>query len=419
MSHLSLTERFSKRQWSKDWISTFETAPYFGAGHSLLPSRFPEELRGRYKSICQVVEAIADHELDSPKGGTTVSQLEVHELLDSLEQWSAHPIVQSQLTWCPSFVGQANALLASAQDINTQELAMTVVLAFPEYCQNVFRMAIRNDPEFAKTCNGIDDIFKAKTPVENLVPQAPVLVEKQPVEEPVVEPDVPTKAPTPEPVLNSSPKPDVSPEDEAAKELIKTLLTLKSSSPNFQDSFVSGFRFAAKTAKMSEWDYFENHFLKALAQSKVQDCIQLTKVWPPLFKLQSRDPVEWVDRAKLWVNLRDGDPTSSTFLLKDGLKNMVDSNVWNNNIKLKMLSKMLPFTARNKTAFTNRLSFWKSLGGDLDAHCINDVNDSSLLGAKSAREWILNSNNNLWKAELEAHFPIVRVTHDRFVKRSP
>lgn len=407
MSYISLTERFSKQIWKKDWFSSFDVETHFNRGNTPSASIFPEDLKNSYLQMIKVVSAIADYDSDEPKN-VQVSQLEVNQYLDLLEDWSSNSIVQQYLTWKPTALGQAKALYASAQDEKLQESAMSVFIAYPHYWSQIFKIAMREDPNFSKSHSTLENLFLVEqAPVVKLAEEKPSLIVKKDV--------FPAKS-NEKTDDNSVPVPDVSEpitkEDEVAQELIKTLSSLKSS----PDSFVSSYRLAAKTTNLSDWEFFENHFLKALVSSSLPVVTDVTKNWPPLFKMSPENPVDWVDKAKLWVTLRDGNYANGTYLLKEGFSKIINTQIWGNDIKLKMLSKILPFTAKSKAAFNNRLSFWISLGGDLDASCERSLNDSSLLGASNAREWILNSNNDLWNKELSSNHPLKREVHKKFIR---
>ena len=407
MTYISLKHRLIESVWSQDWPTQGDEdssayAPLLGAGYPPLPSRFPPEYRAEQELNHKIVMALAG------AGSESISLQESHAFLDRLESFMEIPEVQQSMTYPPSAEGFAKALTQIAQHPEHGLLCMTLLQAFPEYVFKVFAEARKKDKQWT-----IDFPFAEPltSPAVVMAPSAPAEQEVLPSAQPTVaaEKEKPARVQTPEKKVVFSEK-----QTKEAHRLVEKLIEILPINVGIPQNLIS---MAATAANMDLWSFFSGPLLSEITQRPHEEFKVLVENWPSAQRIEVQDPVEWMTRNQFWLIVKNTSDENRELFMKEGLGKMVDMDLIYPNIRLQMLSKMLPYASRNETLFKERINLWLSLGGNLDETCTVNENDSSLLRANSAREWIENSNNALWN-EVMPTFEVKREISAKF-KRSP
>lgn len=381
-SSLPLPVRLTAASWLQEW------PPGAVLGEGSVEELASAGIAWHLHTQARIVRALVPQELRAAgEDPTPVSLDQAHRLLDSLEEWTQRH--RAFLTWPPTTEAFCQALLRSLREHDGR--AFAVVAAYPAFCQFQFRKMHASNPEFPL----LEEALGRARPS-----RAPVSIEK-------VE-----KAGPPASAAEQEGPPDFLLEwvrvVEAAREpaLARQALDQKIKELSGQ-------------AGVQGWSLFEKVLLPGLAKLEPAGLSALCDAWPSAQRFVPTDPVAWVDQARFWAMMRDAGDDRRRLLLSRGLSRLVDVEDLSDATRLQMLVKMLPFTAKKPVLFAQRLEFWKSLGGSLDAQADSAAllpDDPEIRGAQTAREWISLHENPDWNAELLKSSP---PQESRFRRSSP
>lgn len=399
MTYQSLSSRLKDAPWLHDWPRNGLDIE-MGQGYAPLPSRFPETLQGDFRENQKIMLAFSKEDAEP------VSLNAFHDFLDKLERFSALPEVQKEMTWPPTEEGFAKAITQAALNPENGSVCIAVMQAYPAYFSMVFSRARKKD-------KSIDFDFPIIAQTELKEPEAVVNAPPPPYS-PSAEPASPRKE---EGVQKGKPEVErplfSAAEVKSAHDLVEKLLEIL---PLNAPIPAHVFDMAVTAAGTDKWSFASGPLLGEISKRSPEEFKLLIENWPETARIPVQNPVEWMDRALFWKIIKETPSENREMLMKEGVSKIIEGDHVAPTVRLQMLSKMLPFTAKREDLFKERVHLWMSLGGSLDQPCAVNENDSSLLQATTAREWISNNNNSLWEKAMPS-FEKKREVNARFIRR--
>lgn len=393
MNSKPLPHRLNEASWASEW----PLLPQFGGGHPPSQSSLPDSMGWAWQTATSVRSAIDGT-------GNPVPLDVAHRFLDELENWTARH--RALLTWPATPLSFARALVASAQQ-NDPTLA-AVLVAYPDYCQNILDQARSVDPSLP----GMGDLFRSAGPspmvgAAPIAPTDPRVAAASPAAAP---------APAPAPATPRRARQEIVPSEPPAF-LIEWASKLASEQEPALARHYLDQQIKSSVSKFdgTPWQWFSRVLFPGLAALPAEQLQAVVDSWPSHNRFVPPDPVKVVDSAPFWIVLRDAGNERREIFTNGGLAAMLNLDDVSAGTKLEMATKMFPFVAKKPSAFRQRLRLWMSLGGDLDEHVAPDAVEG--LSATSAREWISQQKNEEWNAVMDGLHPVPSGT--RFGRRGP
>lgn len=370
----SLSELMKERHWEQDWpvgIQAAQAMPTDWAGAQGLPEQ-----------SAAVAQLLAGHTAHP----TVVTLRRTLADIDAWNEWAQH-----HLTYPPTARAMGTALVQGLSEETGRiinDLTRQVVGLYPALSWAAFEVV-------ADTLGALPEKLRAEWWPKPAVEPKPAPSTPEPAEASVA-------APAPNATRSAAGR------NHAARWIRDQLLPIarsKKSAPLLLQEMDEAIKHHFNATARPDWA--EDVLLPSLMALTGDELADLMPHWPPAARYPLAKPIDTMSKPKFWAQLRDAEPAAQKILVTTALKQVIQSDDWSTEDRLRMLRQMLGFVRTNRDGFEQRVELWKSWGGNLHEKGVlardrAEEAETSAFGtsaaAKSGLDWIAEQPHEMWKA---------------------